>query len=305
MTKLLFYIFATASLPHYSKLLPYVLVKKLYHFIRALGIILYHNWKLYQLKRKRTEKLKNEQEKLEPLVSKESEIFVDLKDKHKTDISSTSSKHEDGKTKLNTITSKEIKDEVDDTVAVSNKTKQDKPVKPVAKTGLSSEQNELKLINQVKKDKTGKKSKEKTHDLDDEDKVKPKAKTKKRVTFMEDSLQKELNEGKSYHDQSIKRQEDDKDQPFLTVKGTNDSVSMKDHINNHTNSNVTPTGIHSKMVVDGLWSQYQQSQLEWALAQYSKDVHERWELIAKAVPGKSKVCCRLYIARLKIRYYIH
>ena len=288
MTKLLFYIFATASLPHYTKLLPYVLVKKLYHFIRALGIILYHNWKLYQLKRKRTKKLKNEQEKSEPLVSKESKIIVDLKDKRKTDSSTTSSKHDDGKTKFNTITSKEIIDEVDDTVAVS---KQDKPIKPVAKTGLSSEQNELKLTNQVKKDKTEKKTKEKTQDLDEEDKVKPKAKTKKRVTFMEDSLQKELNKGKSYHDQSIKRQEDDKDQPFLTVKGTNDSVSM--------------TGIQSKVVVngtDGLWSQYQQNQLEWALAQYSKDVHERWELIAKAVPGKSKVCYRLYIARLKIRF---
>ena len=299
MTKLLFYIFATASLPHYTKLLPYVLVKKLYHFIRALGIILYHNWKLYQLKRKRTEKLKNEQEKSEPLVSKESKIIVDLKDKRKTDSSTTSSKHDDGKTKFNTITSKEIIDEIDDTVAVS---KQDKPIKPVAKTGLSSEQNELKLTNQVKKDKTEKKTKEKTQDLDEEDKVKPKAKTKKRVTFMEDSLQKELNEGKSYHNQSIKRQEDDKDQPSLTVKGTNDSVSMKDHINSHTNSNV---GIQSKVVVngtDGLWSQYQQNQLEWALAQYSKDVHERWELIAKAVPGKSKVCYRLYIARLKIRF---
>ena len=299
MTKLLFYIFATASLPHYTKLLPYVLVKKLYHFIRALGIILYHNWKLYQLKRKRTKKLKNEQEKSEPLVSKESKIIVDLKDKRKTDSSTTSSKHDDGKTKFNTITSKEIIDEVDDTVAVS---KQDKPIKPVAKTGLSSEQNELKLTNQVKKDKTEKKTKEKTQDLDEEDKVKPKAKTKKRVTFMEDSLQKELNEGKSYHNQSIKRQEDDKDQPSLTVKGTNDSVSMKDHINSHINSNV---GIQSKVVVngtDGLWSQYQQNQLEWALAQYSKDVHERWELIAKAVPGKSKVCYRLYIARLKIRF---
>ena len=299
MTKLLFYIFATASLPHYTKLLPYVLVKKLYHFIRALGIILYHNWKLYQLKRKRTEKLKNEQEKSEPLVSNESKIFVDLKDKRENDSSTTSSKHDDGKTKFNTITSKEIIDEVDDTVAVS---KQDKPIKPVAKTGLSSEQNELKLTNQVKKDKTEKKTKEKTQDLDEEDKVKPKAKTKKRVTFMEDSLQKELNEGKSYHNQSIKRQEDDKDQPSLTVKGTNDSVSMKDHINSHINSNV---GIQSKVVVngtDGLWSQYQQNQLEWALAQYSKDVHERWELIAKAVPGKSKVCYRLYIARLKIRF---
>ena len=37
------------------------------------------------------------------------------------------------------------------------------------------------------------------------------------------------------------------------------------------------------------WSQCQQKQLEWALSHYGKDVEERWEKIAKAVPGKSKV----------------
>ena len=37
------------------------------------------------------------------------------------------------------------------------------------------------------------------------------------------------------------------------------------------------------------WSRYQQKQLEWALVQYPKFAKERWESIAKAVPGKSKV----------------
>jgi hypothetical protein len=37
------------------------------------------------------------------------------------------------------------------------------------------------------------------------------------------------------------------------------------------------------------WSRYQQKQLEWALVQYPKFAKERWENIAKAVPGKSKV----------------
>lgn len=46
---------------------------------------------------------------------------------------------------------------------------------------------------------------------------------------------------------------------------------------------VNQTGSH--------WSQYQQKQLEWALTQYGKDIHDRWELIAKAVPNKSKVIC--------------
>ena len=37
------------------------------------------------------------------------------------------------------------------------------------------------------------------------------------------------------------------------------------------------------------WSRYQQKQLEWALVQYPKFAKDRWENIAKAVPGKSKV----------------
>ena len=43
------------------------------------------------------------------------------------------------------------------------------------------------------------------------------------------------------------------------------------------------------------WSTYQQKQLEWALVQYPKFAKERWENIAKAVPGKSKVRNYSYI----------
>ena len=43
------------------------------------------------------------------------------------------------------------------------------------------------------------------------------------------------------------------------------------------------------MVTSSSWSQYQQKQLEWALMQYPKFAKDRWENIAKAVPGKSKV----------------
>ena len=42
--------------------------------------------------------------------------------------------------------------------------------------------------------------------------------------------------------------------------------------------------------VSSSWTRYQQKQLEWALVQYPKHVNERWVNIAKAVPGKSKVC---------------
>ena len=37
------------------------------------------------------------------------------------------------------------------------------------------------------------------------------------------------------------------------------------------------------------WTRYQQKQLEWALVQYPKFSQDRWDNIAKAVPGKSKV----------------
>ena len=39
------------------------------------------------------------------------------------------------------------------------------------------------------------------------------------------------------------------------------------------------------------WSQYQQKQLEWALVQYPRFAKDRWDNIAKAVPGKTKVNC--------------
>ena len=41
------------------------------------------------------------------------------------------------------------------------------------------------------------------------------------------------------------------------------------------------------------WSRYQQKQLEWALVQYPKFAKDRWDNIAKAVPGKNKVCTSL------------
>ena len=39
------------------------------------------------------------------------------------------------------------------------------------------------------------------------------------------------------------------------------------------------------------WSRHQQKQLEWALVQYPKFAKDRWDNIAKAVPGKNKVMC--------------
>ena len=43
-----------------------------------------------------------------------------------------------------------------------------------------------------------------------------------------------------------------------------------------------------------LWSRYQQKQLEWALVQYPKFAKDRWENIAKAVPGKTKVTITIH-----------
>ena len=62
------------------------------------------------------------------------------------------------------------------------------------------------------------------------------------------------------------------------------------------------------------WSQYQQKQLEWALVYYPKFAKDRWNNIAKAVPGKHKVCTSLvkysmmsvipsYIGRLKMPFW--
>lgn len=51
---------------------------------------------------------------------------------------------------------------------------------------------------------------------------------------------------------------------------------------------------------EDLWTQNQQKLLELALQQYSKGTAERWDKIAKCVPGKSKVMSR-FCAGLKCR----
>lgn len=43
-----------------------------------------------------------------------------------------------------------------------------------------------------------------------------------------------------------------------------------------------------------LWTQNQQKLLEMALQQYPKGTSDRWDKIAKCVPGKSKVCLVLF-----------
>ncbi|ESO87959.1 hypothetical protein LOTGIDRAFT_126898, partial [Lottia gigantea] len=39
------------------------------------------------------------------------------------------------------------------------------------------------------------------------------------------------------------------------------------------------------------WTQNQQMIFEWALRQYPKGIEQRWEKIAKHLPGKSKEDC--------------
>lgn len=47
-------------------------------------------------------------------------------------------------------------------------------------------------------------------------------------------------------------------------------------------------------VPEELWTQNQQKLLEMALQQYPKGTSDRWDKIAKCVPGKSKVCLALF-----------
>ena len=52
-------------------------------------------------------------------------------------------------------------------------------------------------------------------------------------------------------------------------------------------SEIAPNSLNGGRISS--WSQYQQRQLEWALGQYPKFSTERWENVAKAVPGKTMV----------------
>lgn len=47
-------------------------------------------------------------------------------------------------------------------------------------------------------------------------------------------------------------------------------------------------------VPEELWTQNQQKLLETALQQHPKGTSDRWDKIAKCVPGKSKVCLALF-----------
>ena len=52
---------------------------------------------------------------------------------------------------------------------------------------------------------------------------------------------------------------------------------------------LTPRTPEPSLTVGDGWSQYQQTQLEWALSHYPKFSKDRWVNVAKAVPGKTMV----------------
>ncbi|XP_022258046.1 dnaJ homolog subfamily C member 1-like [Limulus polyphemus] len=55
-------------------------------------------------------------------------------------------------------------------------------------------------------------------------------------------------------------------------------------------SNTLPSG---SVNLEDTWSQHQQRALELALQQFPKGTEERWERVAKSVPGKTKEECVL------------
>ena len=74
-----------------------------------------------------------------------------------------------------------------------------------------------------------------------------------------------------------------------------DSISPSDspdYANGYTDPLLIDVGGVSSVADDddgSGWSQYQQKQLEWALSHYTRETGDRWDKVAKAVPGKSKV----------------
>ena len=67
------------------------------------------------------------------------------------------------------------------------------------------------------------------------------------------------------------------------IKSTGDAILDENDIAKTNGSAVGPTAQQS------LWTQFQQKQLEWALARYPKFSEQRWLNIAKTVPGKTQV----------------
>ena len=89
-----------------------------------------------------------------------------------------------------------------------------------------------------------------------------------------------------------------------SVRDEAESVATNFYEDTSTAGTANGSGVifvsNSKDDSSSSWSRYQQKQLEWALVQYPKFAQERWENIAKAVPGKSKVrnysCIKLEVS---------
>ena len=129
------------------------------------------------------------------------------------------------------------------------------------------------------------------HNIDkNKGKISPRAKDENLISVVKNKSSKTSSENGT---ESIKRSV--KGQQSLSV----DAIVHKESCSNSTTLNVNSSPLGCKLVphqgVDGsnnravVWTQYQQRQLEWALTQYPKFSTDRWQNIARAVPGKSQV----------------
>lgn len=80
--------------------------------------------------------------------------------------------------------------------------------------------------------------------------------------------------------------------------GTGDAGEEKDKAKGRRQRDFDPTAMDEDSdeekkpsAADEVWTQNQQRLLELALQQYPRGTAERWDRIAKVVPGKSKVSC--------------
>ena len=228
----------TDALPHYSKLLPCLIVKWIFLMFQYL---IYTCWRLYQ-----SWKYSKAKKDDKPVRQTRNDKIVDSTVEDRTE-------HE--------------QEAEEDVIEEDN----NKP---------NSENDDLivEMIDKQEEERLFELELEREKELEEE------------LKALEENIEEQEDEGKDRRHRRNKKAHSTKIKSHLSDKSLEYYNSQDNGQTEH--DAIPPPEPNGKVqlhTTNSDWNQYQQKQLEWALTNYEKDKANRWELVAKAVPGKSKV----------------
>ncbi|XP_003382630.1 PREDICTED: dnaJ homolog subfamily C member 1-like [Amphimedon queenslandica] len=264
---------AKAALPHYSKLLPCVLVKKTLQYSFVLICIL---WSLTKSRKQQESKGGEEREEEQRIPS--NKYSARSKRRHIKEKEEKEEEVDEGRTEERP----DIKSDEDTSVGVSNgdiEDSADTPMSEEEKKRIEEEEEEKRRQEEEKEKRRAALLKEKERELEEE------------LVQLEESIMEDEKSKRSKR--SNKKAHSSKVKSPLADKSLEYQQEWKEEKEIATESkSVDPKGIAMDDGVDSQpWSQEQQKELENALKQYNKEESNRWELIASCVTGKTKDEC--------------